>query len=33
MYPHINEWLDIKEQVDPLSMLRSDLGRRLELVG
>jgi decaprenylphospho-beta-D-ribofuranose 2-oxidase len=31
MYPRVDEWLAVKERVDPDGVLRSDLGRRLGL--
>ena len=31
MYPRLDEWLQVKERVDPDGILRSDLGRRLGL--
>jgi len=33
MYPRINEFLDVKNRVDPSHQLASDLARRLHLVG
>lgn len=31
MYPRVDEWLDIKEKLDPDGVFKSDLGRRLGL--
>ncbi len=31
MYPRVDEWLAVRNRVDPLGVLRSDLGRRLGL--
>jgi decaprenylphospho-beta-D-ribofuranose 2-oxidase len=31
MYPKLNEWLSVRNRVDPEGVLRSNLGRRLEL--
>ena len=31
MYPRVDDFLEVKRKVDPESVLRSDLGRRLGL--
>jgi hypothetical protein len=31
MYPRVGEWLAVRQRVDPDGILRSDLGRRLDL--
>jgi hypothetical protein len=31
MYPEVDQWLAVKNRVDPEGVLRSDLGRRLGL--
>jgi decaprenylphospho-beta-D-ribofuranose 2-oxidase len=33
MYPRLNEFLRVKSRVDPRTQLKSDLARRLRLVG
>ncbi len=33
MYPRVDEWLAVRERVDPDGVLQSDLGRRLGLCG
>ena len=32
-YPRLEEWLAVRQRVDPLGVWQSDLGRRLGLVG
>lgn len=32
MYPRVDEWREVREQLDPDRRLRSDLGRRLGLI-
>jgi decaprenylphospho-beta-D-ribofuranose 2-oxidase len=33
MYPELPEWLELRQQLDPAQVLRSDMARRLGLVG
>jgi decaprenylphospho-beta-D-ribofuranose 2-oxidase len=33
MYPQLSEWQELRQQLDPAQVLRSDLARRLGLVG